>query len=163
MTRRALLGATGVAALLAAAGCNPFATGVATLTVTEQAPPPTAPLLGLVYKTRLHVQHLQAAIATDARDKAVLTMLLHDRQAHLAALEEEHARSIGKATPTGTALPTTGVTVPADPDEVIALIRGDAGEAQNMFTDAMSNASRYRAQLFASIAACMATHRAVLG
>jgi len=162
VTRRALLGAAGGAALLAVAGCNPFSSAGKTLTVTEEAPPPTTPLLGLVFKTKLHVQHLQAAIRVDKRDRALLTILLSDRQAHLAALQTEYARSIGRATPQSTAVPTTGVTVPSDPDEVMGVIRGDAGQAQNMFTDAMSTAPRYQAELFASIAACMATHRAVL-
>lgn len=163
LTRRALLGATGAAALLAVAGCNPFSTAAKTLTVTEQAPPPTAPLQGLVFKTRFHVQQLQVAVAVDKRDAAMLTMLLHDRQAHLTALQAEYARSIGETSPASTPIPTTGITMPSDPDEVLGVIRGDAGQAQNMFTDAMSTASRYQAQLFASIAACMATHRAVLG
>lgn len=119
-------------------------------------------MLGLIFKTRLHVQHLQAAIRNDKPDAAVLTMLLGDRRAHLAALETEYARSIGQSTASTSAVPTTGVTMPADRDDIIATIRGDAGEAQIMFTDAMSTASRYRAELYASIAACMATHRAVL-
>jgi hypothetical protein len=59
-------------------------------------------------------------------------------------------------------VPTTGVSLPSDPDEVIGVIRGDAATAQSMFTDAMATASRYQAELFASIAACVATHRAVL-
>lgn len=164
LTRRALLGATGAAALLAVAGCNPFSSAPRTLTVTTEAPPPTAPLLGLVYKTRLYVQHLEVAVTVDKRDAALLTMLLHDRQAHLAALEQEYDRSVGRTSAAPSSASTSGVSVPKDPDEVLGLIRGDAGSSQNMFTDAMSTAtSPYQAELFASIAACMATHRAVLG
>jgi hypothetical protein len=162
LTRRALLTAVGGAGLLAAAGCNPFSTAGKTLTVTEEAPQPTAPMLGLIYKTRLHVQRLVTAVRTDKRDATVLLMLLNDRKAHLRALQDEYDRSIGQATGSTSPLPTTGVTMPSDPDEIIATIRGDAGDAQVMFTDAMSTASRYRAELYASIAACVATHRAVL-
>ncbi len=164
LTRRALLGAAAASALLGVSGCNPFSSERQTLTVTAEAPPPTAPLLGLVYKTRLHIQHLQAGIEVDKRDAKVLTMLLHDRRAHLAALEAEYARSIGETSPATTPVPTTGVTLPnKDPDEVIGVIRGDAATAQSMFTDSMTTAgSPYAAQLFASIAACMATHREVL-
>jgi hypothetical protein len=156
------LGAGGAATLLALAGCNPFSSAPKTLTVTTEAPPPTAPLLSLVYKTQLHVDHLKAAIAGDKRDAAVLTMLLHDREAHLTALHTEYARSIGKTSVALSTASTAKVTVPSDPDEVLALIRGDAATAQTTFTDQMSGASPYRAELFGSIAACMATHRAVL-
>lgn len=164
LTRRALLGAAGAAALTAVAGCNPFSTGGKTITVTTQAPPPTTQLLGLVFKTRLHIQDLQAAIAVDKRDAKLLTPLLHDRQAHLVALQAEYARSVGETSAATTPVPTTGVTLPnKDPDEVIGVIRGDAATAQSLFTDAMTTAeSPYAAQLFASIAACMATHRVVL-
>ena len=41
-------------------------------------------------------------------------------------------------------------------------MRGDAATAQVQFTDAISSASRYRAALYGSIAAALATHRAVL-
>jgi hypothetical protein len=110
----------------------------------------------------LHVQQLQAAIRVDTRDAAVFTMLLHDRQAHLTALDAEYARSIGDETPHTSPVPTTGAQLPEDPDEVIGRIRADATTAQNMFTDALAGASRYQAELYASIAACVATHRMVL-
>lgn len=164
MTRRALLGAVGAASLVAVAGCNPFSTAGKTITVTTEAPPPTTQLLGLVFKTRLHVANLMAAAAEDKRDRAVLTMLLHDRQAHLRALQAEYGRSIGETSAVTTPVPSSegSALKSKDPDEVMALIRGDAGQAQTMFTDAMSTATPYQAELFGSIAACMATHRAVL-
>ena len=105
LTRRALLTATGVGVLAAVAGCNPFSTGARTVTITAEAtttppaPAPSVPILGLVATTRLHVQQLTAAIGVDKRDAAVFTMLLHDRQAHLTALETEYARNIGEQTP----------------------------------------------------------------
>lgn len=173
LTRRALLAATGVGTLAAIAGCNPFSTAARTVTVTEEATatvPPTAaapavPILGLVATTRLHVHQLEAAIPVDKRDAAIFAMLLRDRKAHLAALEAEYARSVGQKAPPAETAPTTaagGAGLPNDPDEVIGRIRADATTAQNMFTDAMAGASRYQAALYASIAACVATHRMVL-
>ncbi len=147
--------------MIAVAGCNPFSTSAPTVTVTEEAPRPTTPLLGLIFKTRLHVKNLQAAVQADTRDATTLSMLLDDRRAHIAALVAEYERGEGHRPPGENDQPVHLAST--DPDEVIALIRGDAGQAQNMFTDAMTNASRYQAQLYASIAACVATHRAVLG
>lgn len=170
LTRRGLLAATGLGALTAIAGCNPFATSARTVTVTAAATSsapaatrtPPVPVLGLVATTRLHVQQLLGAIAVDSRDRAVLTMLLHDRQAHLAALQAEYARSIGATAPSTEPAPTAAASMPKDPDEVIGRIRADATTAQSMFADALAGASRYQAALYASIAACVATHRMVL-
>jgi hypothetical protein len=167
LTRRALLGATGVAVLAALAGCNPFSSAPATITVTAPtttALPPQTPtvLLGLLFTTRLHVANLKAAIAVDKRDAALLTLLLKDRTAHLAALEKEYARRFGTPPAPETAAPATTAAQSDDPDEVIGRIRGDASTAQNKFTDALSGASRFQAQLYGSIAACVATHRMVL-
>lgn len=155
-----MLGAIGAASLVAVAGCNPFSTSAPTITVTTEAPPPTTPLLGLLFKTRMNVQNLQAAVRADDRDADTLAMLLSDRQAHEAALRAEYVRTEGKQPPAASDQPTTLTST--DPDEIIALIRGDAAQAQTMFTDAMTGASRYEAELFASIAACVATHRMVL-
>lgn len=173
LTRRALLGAAGIGALAAVAGCNPFSTARQTITVTEApttppaAPPTPTVLLGLIFTTRLHVANLTTGIAVDKHDAALLTMLLHDRTAHLTALEAEYRRQFGVPPTSDTTAPQTGApgttsTQTTDPDEVIGRIRGDASTAQNKFTDALTGASRYQAQLYGSIAACVATHRMVL-
>lgn len=172
MTRRAVLGSTGAGVLLAITGCNPFSTTATTITVTEQAtttptaPSPAAPLLGLVFTTRLHVQRLSDAAAIDERDSALLTALLADRKAHLEVLEAEYLRVSDQPLPSvQSSAPTSesdAESTPADPDEVLGQIRGDAATAQTMFTDALAGASRFQAQLYASIAACIATHRMVL-
>ena len=52
--------------------------------------------------------------------------------------------------------------MPDAPEAIISAVRGDAATAQVQFTDAVSNASRYRAAMFGSIAASLASHRAVL-
>lgn len=170
LSRRALLGAVGAGALVAIAGCNPFSTGQQTITVTApattSAPPPPSPaeLLGLIFTTRLHVQSLTEAIASDKRDAATFTMLLADRKAHLTALDGEYRRQFGAAPPadSSSAPPSPTSTASADPDEVIGRIRGDASTAQIKFTDALTGATRFQAQLYGSIAACVATHRMVL-
>lgn len=175
VTRRALFASVGVGALAAVAGCNPFSSAPQTITVTEaptSTPTPGAPsnsptvLLGLIFTTRLHVDHLTTAVAEDKRDAALFATLLADRQTHLTALTDEYTRQFGAAPAGGsTPAPSTATgtsSAAADPDEVIGQIRGDATDAQSKFTDALSSASRHQAQLFGSIAACIATHRMVL-
>jgi hypothetical protein len=44
----------------------------------------------------------------------------------------------------------------------VSAVRGDAATAQVQFTDAISTASRYRATMYGTIAASLASHRAVL-
>ncbi len=126
------------------------------------------PINGLIATTRLHLLRLDAAIAADPTDAPRLTPLRDDRQAQLSALEAELARVNPASTdPTGTATPssaapTGAVALPDSPEAIISAVRGDAATAQVQFTDATSSASRYRAALFGSIAAALASHRAVL-
>jgi hypothetical protein len=163
VTRRALLGSAGASVLLLAAACNPFSSAPKTLTVTAAAPPPTDPLQALIAKIKLHVLHLDAAIAASAFDAGVLAAVRTDRLAHLAAVQAEYDRSIGISPTSSVAAPSGSVSMPDGSDAIMAVIRQDAGDAQLTFTDAMSKtASRYRAALFGSIAACLATHRGVM-
>ena len=163
VTRRALLAAAGASALLVVAGCNPLNSAPKTLTITAQAPPPTAPMEALIAKIRLHVLHLDAAITAMPGKAALLTMLRDDRIAHLNALQVEYDRDNGIASAAPSAPPTGSVTMPDGQDAILGVIRQDAGDAQLTFTDATGTASRYRAMLYGSITACLATHRAVLG
>jgi hypothetical protein len=96
-----------------------------------------------------------------------LTPLRDDRQAQLTALEAEFARTnptgAGTVTTPAVAPPPAGtITMPDTPEAIISAVRGDAATAQVQFTDAISSASRYRAAMFGSIAAALASHRAVL-
>lgn len=158
--RRTLFGLVGASALGALVGCSGLTPEAETITVTTSAAAPAAPIMALIFKTRLHIEHLAAAAASDHPEHELFGALLADRQAHVAALETENERLSGQPTPP--AAQAGGVPIPEDPDEVTALIRSDAGQAQNMFTDATAGSSRYQAQLFATIAASIATHRAVL-
>lgn len=163
--RRALLAGAGGSALLLTAGCNPFSQTITTRTVTATAPPPSDPMDGLIATTRLHLLRVRAAVATDKTDAARLTGLQKDRQAHLDALIAEQNRTLPRSTGPGASapLPTAGaIGLPNDVKLILGVIRTDAADAQQKFIDSIGLVSRYRAALFASIAACLATHRVVL-
>ena len=154
----------GAGALLSA--CSYFGTDEPAAPTVELTPAALDPINGLIATTRLHLLRLDAAIAADPTDAPRLTPLRDDRQAQLTALEAEFARVNPVASGTSVASsapPAAGaVTMPDTPEAIISAVRGDAATAQVQFTDAVSNASRYRAAMFGSIAASLASHRAVL-
>jgi hypothetical protein len=155
---------------MSATGCGYFGGDEPPAPTVIATPAALDPINGLIATTRLHLLRLDAAIAADPTDAPRLTPLRDDRQAQLTALEAEYARvnpaSTDTAGATGTpagAAPTAGsVALPDSPEAIISAVRGDAATAQVQFTDATSSASRYRAALFGSIAAALASHRAVL-
>ena len=173
MRRRTFLSAVGGAAALAIAstvtGCSLFRGDDGAPTVVP-APAVSDPITGLIATTRLHVLRLDAAIAAYPDQAPLLTPLRDDRAAQLSGLEAEYARVNPTVTgvssvdaPTAPTVPASGqVPVPPSPEAAISSIRGDAATAQVQFTDAVSNASRYRAALYGSIAATLASHRAIL-
>ncbi len=167
ISRRSLLAGVGaVAATAALSACSYFSSGDPEPSTVQLNPGALDPINGLIATTRLHLIRLNAAIAADKADAARLKPLRDDRQAQLTALEKELARvspSGAGASGSSAAAPTTGaVTLPENPEEIISAVRGDAATAQVQFTDALSAASRYRAALYGSIAASLASHRAVL-
>ncbi len=166
ISRRTLFAGVGaVAAGAALSACSYFSSGEAEPSTVTLNPGALDPINGLIATTRLHLIRLNAAIAADKADAARLTPLRDDRQAHLTALEKEDARvnPAVSGAPSSAAAPTTGaVILPDNPEEIISAVRGDAATAQVQFTDAISAASRYRAALYGSIAASLASHRAVL-
>lgn len=124
-------------------------------------------MLGLVFTTRLHIAHLEQAIAIDTEDSATFATLLGDRKAHLKALTDDYRRVFNEDVPaaasqTPSSDPSSD-SFPADRDQILGILRGDATTAQNTLTDALMDSSAYQAQLYGSIAACVATHRKVLG
>jgi len=170
MRRRTFLSVVGGAAALTIAstvtGCSLFGSNDGAPTVVR-APAVSDPITGLIATTRLHILRLEAAIAAYPDQAALLTPLRDDRAAQLAALEAEDARvnppGTGASSSATSSAPASGqVTVPPSPAAAISSIRGDAATAQVQFTDAVSNASRYRAALYGSIAASLASHRAIL-
>lgn len=162
ITRRALLTGAGAVAVVGVAGCDVFSGSPTTTTVTAQAPAAADPLPGLVATTRLHLLRLTAAITALPADAARLTPLRDDRQAHLDALTQEVDRVAGTTSPPVPDSGSADLRLPEDPAAVIAALRGDAATAQVQFTDAITLVSRYRAALLGSVAACLASHRAVL-
>lgn len=169
ISRRSLFlgaGGLGAAALLGSlTGCSYFGSNEPAAPTIEQTPAALDPINGLIATTNLHLLRLNAAIAADQADAARLTPLRDDRAAQLSALEAEFARTNPSASaaadPSGKAPPPT-ITLPDSPEEIISAVRGDAATAQVQFTDAISSAPRYRAAMFGSIAASLASHRAVL-
>ena len=171
MRRRTFLSVVGGAAALTIAstvtGCSLFSGDDGAPTVLP-APAVSDPIAGLIATTRLHILRLEAAIAAYPDQAPLLTPLRDDRAAQLAALEAEYARvnPAGVSSPdapTAPTVPASGqIAVPPSPEAAISSIRGDAATAQVQFTDAVSNASRYRAALYGSIAASLASHRAIL-
>ncbi len=171
LSRRGLLlgaGTVGVAALLSTvAGCGYFGANDPPTPTIDLNPAALDPINGLIATTRLHIMRLEAAIAADQADAGRLQPLRDDRQQHLDALTAEYART-NPHDPSATAAGTTGtpvsgaVTLPGSTEAIVSAVRGDAATAQVQFTDAISTASRYRAALYGTIAASLASHRAVL-
>lgn len=164
LSRRAVLAGAAGAVALVAAGCNPFTTSSRTVTVTSTSPPAPDPIAGLVAVTRLHVLRLNAAVASKAVTAAqakVLAVVRDDRQAHLDALVAEQARSAGRPAP-ASAPATARVDLPGDSKAVMGAVRADVLTALQSMNDAIPAASLYRAALFGSIGAGLATHRVVL-
>jgi hypothetical protein len=170
ISRRTLLfgvGGLSAAALLSATGCGYFGSDEPPAPSVVATPAALDPINGLIATTNLHLLRLDAAIAADPTDAPRLTPLRDDRQAQLTALEAEFARmnpggAAAATSPAVTAPPAGTITMPDTPEAIISAVRGDAATAQVQFTDATSSASRYRAALFGSIAAALASHRAVL-
>jgi len=160
--RRAVLTAAAAAAVLATAGCQPFSGTKVTRTVTTQAPPPIDPMDTLIAMTRLHLLRLTSAVALGGATAQRLGQLRDDRAAHLTRLLQEQAR-VNRTQPGPAVQPGQSVPAPANSAAAMAAAADDAAVAELAFSDQLGNVSRYRAALFASISACLASHRAVLG
>ena len=167
ISRRSFFVGAGALALLT--GCSYFGTDEPEAPTVVTTPAALDPINGLIATTRLHLLRLDAAIAADQADAARLTPLRDDRQAQLTALEAEFARVNPSPSASATAAvspdstsPSATIVMPDTPEAIISAVRGDAATAQVQFTDAVSSASRYRAAMFGSIAAALASHRAVL-
>lgn len=189
LTRRALLTVAGAGAVAAVAGCtsspddrqltsNPPGptndSGSSDVSPVGDAPQPPqsaaanaiahkTTMLGLIFTTRFQIHHLTQAIEVDTEHSAVFTKLRDDRQAQLTALSEDFSRVFGEAVPKAAPDTSAADAFPTDSDKIAGLLRGDATTAQSKFTDAVVDSSPYQAQLYGAIAACVATHRKVLG
>jgi len=160
--RRTFLVAAGGAALPLAAACNPFGSSTrTTTTVTAEAPPPVDALPNLIATTRFHLIRIEAAIAANKTAAKTLADIRTDRAAHLTALQEELKRTTGVTAEAPPSEATRSVEVPTDPVDILALVRSDAANDQLLFNDALLTCTPFRAALYATISACLASHRAV--
>lgn len=167
--RRSFLTGVGAAGAVALSGCSVFGGDAPTVTSTVEAPPPVDPIETLIATTRLHLARLNAtltAYTADPATVALLTPLRDDRAAHLDALRTEDARASGSVLPEGTEPSSPGdaasLQISPDPTTALGTVRSDAENAQLQFSDGVVATGAYRAALFASISACLATHRSVL-
>ena len=167
--RRSFLTGVGAAGVLALSGCSVFGGDAPTVTSVVEAPPPVDPIETLIATTRLHLARLDATITSlggDPASVALITPLRADRAAHLEALRTEEARGNGSvlAESSDPAVPagTPALEVSNDVTTALDTIRSDAENAQLQFSDGVVATGPYRAALFASISACLATHRSVL-
>ncbi len=153
--------------MLLTSACRPFTSTTAprTVTVTSTGSGIADPLVTLIAVTRLHLLRIQSwtpDLAGDPTNQALLTIVGKDRQAHLTALMAEQKRT-DPAAAAADANPGSGsIPPPDDPKLIVPQVRADAADAQQQFTDALALVSRFRAALFASMAAALATHRVVL-
>lgn len=161
VARRSVLTAAGVGALLLTAGCNPFSTTRTTRTVVTEAPPPVDPMDTLIAMTRLHMLRLEASLDLGSTTTRKLTPLRNDRRQHLQRLLDEQAR-VNRTEAGPLVEPGQSVPAPATAAEAVESAATDAADAQSAFGDQIAVVSRYRAAMFASIAACLAGHRVVL-
>jgi hypothetical protein len=148
--RQVLAGTLGVAALAGACTGPP------------PAPPPPDPLIAL------HTAALADAALADA--VAAAHPPLASAAAALAADRRAHAESLGaevtRATPSGGPSTTSDPVAPAVPPDraaASAALVEALRAAQAQATGLVAGLPRYRAGLVASVAACCASHQAVLG
>jgi hypothetical protein len=92
---------------------------------------------------------------------AVANGFATDRRAHLAALRAELRRVRPSTAPNTSALPPTPVAV-AGSSQAQDTLTAAAQQAQNEAAGLVPKLAGYRAALLASIAACCASHAAVL-
>jgi len=158
--RRVLAAALGAVVLVVPplAGCAP----------AQSAPPVPDPLEPVAEQAEIDVR-LATAVAAAHPDLArPAAALASDRRQHAAALRAElrRARPVPPTTaaqvaPSSTAAPPP-VVVPLDPTNARAALAGVLQTAQDMASALVTATPGHRAALLASIAACCASHQALL-
>ncbi|GAA3518799.1 hypothetical protein [Actinocatenispora rupis] len=147
--RGVLLG--GLAAVVTAAG-------LAGCTDTEKPPPPS-PVLPVLAGSRELVAAYDAVLVRHADLADRLAALRADHRRHV----QELTKRLGSATPSASAsaTPSTPV-VPDGADAAVAMLLAAERRAQQDGTTACLSAPAEYATLFGSVAACRASHVAVL-
>jgi hypothetical protein len=159
--------------LAAALGAGALALGVPPLagcTPAQSTPPPPDPLEPVAEQAEIDVR-LATAVAAAHPDLArSAAALASDRRQHAAALRAElrRVRPVPPATaPSSTTAPasTTApppVVAPLDPADARATLAGALQAAQDMVSVLVAAVPGHRGALLASIAACCASHQALL-
>jgi hypothetical protein len=155
--------------LAAALGAGALALGVPPLagcTPAQSTPPPPDPLEPVAEQAEIDVR-LATAVAAAHPDLArSAAALASDRRQHAAALRAE-LRRVRPVPPSSTTAPasTTApppVVAPLDPADARATLAGALQAAQDMASALVAAVPGHRGALLASIAACCASHQALL-
>lgn len=158
--RRVLAAALGAVALgvPSLAGCAP----------AQSAPPAPDPLEPVAEQAEIDVKLATAVAAVHPDLARSAAALASDRRQHATALRAELRRarpvpptSAAQVAPSSTAAPPP-VVAPLDPTEARATLAGALQAAQDMASALVAAAPGHRAALLASIAACCASHQALL-
>jgi hypothetical protein len=157
LSRRQLLAAspTTLPLFLALSGCR----GPAVLSAPPTASPQTRALLDAAGAEQNLIWIYNKAIATYSGLAATLAPLRAEHEAHLAQLRARVIEPAGKAVPDAvTAKPALGATQ----HDALARLRAAEQSAVAVLMGRLPGAPGSLAQLYASIAACEATHVSVL-
>ncbi|HEX6499474.1 MAG TPA: hypothetical protein VF054_10635 [Micromonosporaceae bacterium] len=153
LTRRAVLGATGLVAVATVGGCRWGGD-------TPAKPPAPDPLAAFLAGTVALAERYDAAVTAHPDLAGRLTPIRDDHRAHAAALTAEIDPTSARPSTSANPSPTEAASsVPSDPATLLSGLRS-AEQAAHRDAVAACLAARTprRAALLGSIAACRATH-----
>lgn len=154
-TRRQMLaGTVGVLVTAAVAGAG-------ACTGRPAEPPAPDPLRALVTAALADAELADAVAAAHPPLAAAAGAVAADRRAHALALDAEVTRATPSPTPSSTTAPSAQVA-PPDPAAATAALVAAVRAAQDQASALVTGLPRHRAGLVASVAACCASHLAVL-
>ena len=135
---------------------------VAGCATAPPAPPPPDPLHALLTAALADATLADAVAAAHPPLAAAARALAADRRTHAASLGAEVLRAT-PSPPVPTPVSSAAVVVPADRAGAVAALVEATRAAQTQAAGLVAFLPRYRAGLVASVAACCASHLAVLG
>jgi len=153
--------------LAAALGAGALALGVPPLagcTPVQSTPPPPDPLEPVAEQAEIDVRLATAVAATHPDLARPAAALASDRRQHAAALRAElrRVRPVPPTTAPSSPVAPPPVVAPLDPTDARATLAGALQAAQDVASALVAAAPGHRAALLASIAACCASHQALL-
>ncbi len=152
-TRRQVLTGTAVAIVAATGAC----------TGQPAAPPPPDPLRPLLAAALADARLADAVAAAHPSVADAALALAADRRAHADALSTEVLRVTPSPTPPSTTSVPADPSVPPEPAAATGALVDAVRAAQAQAGALVVGLPRHRAGLAASVAACCASHLAVLG